>query len=173
MWNDCAVLRTVLIATVLVWSGAAYAQEQSAKCLKPDGIEEPCESRHTRPVVLIIDDGGGLLSDYVDRWQKISIAQQDVEILGFCGSACTTVVAFVPKEKLCFGKDASLKFHQARESMYGPAALAMTKWMTDRYPHEIRNWINVRGGYEKIPDKGFWTLPASELWQMGYRKCNT
>jgi hypothetical protein len=167
------MLRTTLVgfAFVLASCQMPLRSAELPKCLKLDGTEEPCESRHTRPVILVIDDSGGPLIDYVDRWQKVSIAGHEVEVLGFCDSACTTVVAFVPKDKLCFGKNASLKFHQARVSMYGSASPEMTKWMFDQYPPDIRGWIVTHGDYEKIPDKGFWTLTASDLWKMGYRRC--
>jgi hypothetical protein len=43
--------------------------------------------------------------------------------------------------------------------------------MVNMYPEEIRNWINDRGGVAKMTVETFWTLPATELWKMGYRRC--
>lgn len=45
--------------------------------------------------------------------------------------------------------------------------------MIDSYPADIRDWIEAKGGFDRMPiGKNLWTLPASELWKMGYRKCN-
>jgi hypothetical protein len=30
----------------------------------------------------------------------------------------------------------------------------------------------AKGGPEKMLSDSYWTLPAEELWEMGYRKCN-
>jgi hypothetical protein len=43
--------------------------------------------------------------------------------------------------------------------------------MIENYPADIRAWIEAKGGVAKMPQWTFWTLPASELWKMGYRKC--
>jgi hypothetical protein len=39
------------------------------------------------------------------------------------------------------------------------------------YPADICGWLVAKGGLEKLPLHGYWTLPASDLWQMGYRRC--
>jgi hypothetical protein len=53
----------------------------------------------------------------------------------------------------------------------GAASLASTQWMFDRYPADIRAWIEAKGGVEKMPYVQYWHLPASDLWAMGYRRC--
>jgi hypothetical protein len=58
-----------------------------------------------------------------------------------------------------------------------PVSREATQWMIDKYPAEIREWINSMGGIEKMPQTVapqpvWWVLPASILWQMGYRRCN-
>ena len=44
--------------------------------------------------------------------------------------------------------------------------------MIDKYPADIRTWIETRGGAKKMPLVGYWVLYASDLWEMGYRKCD-
>jgi hypothetical protein len=44
--------------------------------------------------------------------------------------------------------------------------------MINSYPADIRGWIEARGGVEKMSISEWWTLPAEELWKMGYRKCS-
>jgi hypothetical protein len=34
-----------------------------------------------------------------------------------------------------------------------------------------RGWLIAQGGMEKLPMRGYWTLPARDLWAMGYRRC--
>jgi hypothetical protein len=182
----------------------APADEQAVKCLKPDGTEESCASRQSYfeptkrydaegleikpqpvPTTVIRHDGGGFLHEYVDRWSTISAQGGQVEVLGRCASACTLVTAYIPKDRLCFGPDASLDFHMARKSKTDASpAPEGTQWMLERYPADIRNWIadqgryrmlhdwNVTQGSETPPRYGYWTLPAEELWKMGYRRCN-
>ena len=85
------------------------------------------------------------------------------------------ITAYFPKDRLCFGKNASLDFHQARNgSIYGPHGPPfpeITRWMVSQYPQDIRLWIKAKGDAEKMPLHGFWTLTAHELWEMGYQKC--
>ena len=123
------------------------------------------------PKTVVWHDTGGLISKHDARWIAIGTQGGEVEILGMCQSACTMVTARIPKHRLCFGKDAYLNFHMARLSVDGPPAIEDTKWMISVYPDDIRKWINARGGLENMPYEGFWRLPASELWKMGYRRC--
>jgi hypothetical protein len=65
-----------------------------------------------------------------------------------------------------------LDFHQARTYYTDThGSPKTTAWMIERYPADIRDWIAVQGGQEKMP-VGYWTLSANELWKMGYRKCD-
>jgi hypothetical protein len=48
-----------------------------------------------------------------------------------------------------------------------------TQWMISMYPDDIRGWLVARGGLEKMPIEGYWKLPASDLWKMGYRRCGS
>ena len=34
----------------------------------------------------------------------------------------------------------------------------------------FRGWIEAKAGAEKLPLHGYWTLPARDLWQTGYRR---
>ena len=63
--------------------------------------------------ILIYHDPGGVIKEHVERWQELARSGADVEILGPCYSACTLILAYVPKERLCFGAFASLQFHLA------------------------------------------------------------
>src|SRR5262249_9645894 len=114
---------------------------------------------------------GGRLDQHIERW-TLAASGEDVEIGGFCYSACTLVLAHVPK-RLCFGQGAVLGFHLARSSLNGEPAIEASRAMFNAYPQDIRMWLQEKGGVEKMPLESLWLLFASELWQMGYRKCDT
>jgi hypothetical protein len=117
---------------------------------------------------------GGLITEHVKRFQELAQSGDSVEIRGPCFSACTLIVAYVPKERVCFDEFASLNFHHAggmKVYFSNAEAVAATRWMFQRYPPNIRDWLNAQGGIEKIPSIGWWTLDAPALWEMGYRKC--
>jgi hypothetical protein len=104
--------------------------------------------------------------------QFIPVRKED-RFQDFCGSGCTTVMTYIPKERLCFGPQGKLGFHQARyNTAKGPIAPEVTQRMFDNYPAEIQRWISAHGGPKELPSEGYLYLSASELWEMGYRKCS-
>ena len=128
------------------------------------------------PKIIVFAGPGGNLYEHVAHWQAIAKQGRQVEILGPCYSACTFAVAYVPKERLCFGIYGSLNFHQVRTKHpdYTTSAPEATEWMINQYPADIRDWIMAKGGAFRMPLLlGFWTLSAEELWwKMGYRRCS-
>jgi hypothetical protein len=172
---------------------SAPADEQAVKCLKPDGTEESCASRQSyfEPTQRYDAEGlekllpppfgptnktflgreqGGRIDQHIERWKALAASGDDVEIRGFCGSACTLVTAYIPKERLCFSQTAMLAFHLARFSN-GEPSLEGSRQMFNAYPEDIRAWLRAKGGLEKMPLQGYWLMFPSELWQMGYRDC--
>jgi hypothetical protein len=120
----------------------------------------------------IVIDGelGGRLDLHWARYTAIGQLGNHIEILGACESACTMVMAAVPRERICFGKRARLSFHQARDAN-NIAVPSSTQWMVDRYPSDIAGWIAHKGGVASMPLYTYWHLPAPELWAMGYKRC--
>lgn len=170
------------------------ADEQAVKCLKPDGTEQPCASRQSyfEPAKRYDAEGlekllpppfgptnktflggerGGRIDQHIERWKALAASGDDVEIRGFCWSACTLVTAYIPKERLCFSVTAVLAFHLAR-FLNGEPSIEGSRQMFNAYPEDIRAWLRAKGGLEKMPLKGFWLMFPSELWQMGYRDCD-
>jgi hypothetical protein len=144
---------------------------EPVKCLKPDGTEEPCESRHARSKTVLYEEPGGVVAEHWNRWRALALAGDEVEIRGTCASACTLIMAHIPNNRLCFGEAASLKFHVSRNATSGEPSISTTQWMLNNYPQDIRRWIIARGGVDKMSVAQFWTLDAAELWAMGYRRC--
>jgi hypothetical protein len=157
--SETAILIAPLVLVILTgW--AAHAQ--------PSQPSEAFAAKKSA-VVLQLDPGGNVFQ-YRDRWREIAQSGEDVEIRGPCLSACTLIMGYVPKERLCFGDYASLQFHAAREGASGKLSERATWDVFRSYPNDIREWLKGRGGVPKMT-AAFWELGAKELWVMGYRRC--
>jgi hypothetical protein len=81
-----------------------------------------------RKKVTIDFEPGGHLQEHLQRWQALALSGADVEILNSCLSACTLIVAYVPKERLCFGRFSSLQFHLPINFETKAADLGASSW---------------------------------------------
>jgi hypothetical protein len=130
------------------------------------------------PLQKIYDDPGGNVGDHWNLYwffanrDTAKYGTTKYEILGRCASACTLVLAVIDKSNICVGPKASFQFHQAREKE-PPHAISVetTQWTVDQMPADIRAWIEKKGGAKNIPADDVWVLGPSEIWAMGYRKC--
>jgi hypothetical protein len=99
--------------------------------------------------VRIVEDVGGRIGTYVDKYQGVRSSGEMVIIDGFCASACTIVLGTVPHEKICVTSRARLGFHAAWDfgshgrKMINPEA---TQTLYSMYPVEVRRWTDQRGG---------------------------
>jgi hypothetical protein len=97
----------------------------------------------------ISDDGGGLIETYVQRFSRIRDSGERISVDGQCLSACTLVLAFVPRERICVTPNAVFGFHSAWSyDDQGGTALdrKATQSLWDMYPERIRQWIRANGG---------------------------
>jgi hypothetical protein len=119
--------------------------------------------------VRIVEDAGGRIGAYVDKYQGVRSSGEMVMIDGFCASACTIVLGTVPHDKICVTSRARLGFHAAWDSgshgrkMTNPEA---TQTLYSMYPVEVRRWIDQRGGLTPH----MIVLSGRELADM-YRPC--
>src|SRR5262249_8394798 len=58
-------------------------------------------------------DGGGRISDYIERYSALRLSGGRVVVDGLCISACTIVTALMPAERVCVTPYAQLAFHSA------------------------------------------------------------
>jgi hypothetical protein len=120
-------------------------------------------------VVRIVQDRGGRIETYIDKYQGLRSSGETVIIDGFCASACTIVLGTLPHDKICVTSRARLGFHAAWDSgsngrkITNPQA---TQTLYSMYPFEVRRWIDQRGGL--TPHMIF--LRGRELAAM-YRPC--
>jgi hypothetical protein len=97
----------------------------------------------------ITDDAGGLIETYVQRFNRIRDSGERIVVDGQCLSACTLVLALVPRERICVTPNAVFGFHSAWSyDAQGGEALNRnaTQSMWTMYPERIREWIRAHGG---------------------------
>jgi hypothetical protein len=97
----------------------------------------------------ITDDAGGLINTYVQRFNRMRDSGERIVVDGRCLSACTLVLAFVPRERICVTPNAVFGFHSAWSyDAQGGEALnrEATQSLWNMYPERIREWIRANGG---------------------------
>ena len=100
----------------------------------------------------ITGDPGGLVTDYVDRFEAARANREQVIIDGACLSACTLAIAILPRGQVCATPNAVLGFHAAwRPTENGGRVTSpvATQAMYEAYPANVRKWIARRGGLSK------------------------
>ena len=120
--------------------------------------------------VRITHDAGGMIGTYVERFESLRHAGQKVIIDGPCLSACTLVLAVVPRDHLCVTSRARLGFHAAwrpAESGRPIESQGGTELLMAMYPREVREWIVQHGGLSRH----VMYLAGSELAAM-YPTCH-
>jgi hypothetical protein len=108
-----------------------------------------CNAGQAKSEVLIKNDGGGDIRQYIAKYLYLKLRGERVVIDGDCLSACTLALGLLAKEQRCFTNEARLGFHTAWIGFGTP-------WIRDEplgtgvfwwaYPAEIRRWISRHGG---------------------------
>jgi hypothetical protein len=120
--------------------------------------------------VRIVDDPGGWIGTYVDRYEGVRASGEKVIIDGYCASACTIVLGVIPHDRICVTPRARLAFHAAWGPGYRGQRIAnyeATQRLYSMYPFEVRRWIDQRGGL----NSHVIVLSGRELAAM-YRPCH-
>jgi hypothetical protein len=102
--------------------------------------------------IVIKDDPGGYLHEYDERYLKIAGTTAKIVIDGECSSACTTILGYVPLERICVTEKAWLGFHApTEEDMDGNWVKTPegTAEIMQHYPKPVRDWIVKKGGLEE------------------------
>ncbi|MGA7431501.1 MAG: hypothetical protein WBQ24_00955 [Xanthobacteraceae bacterium] len=100
--------------------------------------------------VRIVNDLGGEVSSYVEKFQEMRAAGDRVVIDGPCLSACTLLTGIIPRDKVCVTSRAALGFHAA--SYYDDASRSLvptkegSRVVMRLYPPAIKAWIGRHGG---------------------------
>jgi hypothetical protein len=90
----------------------------------------------------ITGDPGGMVVDYVERFEAARASGDPVIIDGACPSACTLAVGILPRGQVCATPNAVLGFHAA----WRPTANGGRVTSPDVTHANVRKWIARRGG---------------------------
>jgi hypothetical protein len=100
--------------------------------------------------VHIVNDSGGEVSEYVQKFHELRNAGEHLVIDGPCLSACTLFTGIIPHDHVCVTHRAVLGFHAASYLDDARHTLVPTRQGTAvimrLYPPEIREWIERHGG---------------------------
>ncbi len=99
--------------------------------------------------VVLNDDIGGKMEEYIARFQQVRNSGETVVIDGTCLSACTMVLGLVPRDRVCATPNAVLGFHAAwmyDKSGGRVASASGTRDLMKTYPASVRAWITRNGG---------------------------
>ena len=91
------------------------------------------------------NDEGGLLGEYVEKYQAMAARGDTLVVDGACNSACTLALGIVD---VCATPRASFGFHMAQSmTLFGYfPSYYWSRYMMAHYPPEIRAWIVSKGG---------------------------
>jgi hypothetical protein len=95
----------------------------------------------------ITGDPGGMVVDYVERFEAARASGEPVIIDGACLSACTLAIGILPRGQVCATPNAVLGFHAAwRPTANGGRVTSpdVTQAMYEVYPANVRKWIRPR-----------------------------
>jgi hypothetical protein len=100
------------------------------------------------PAERILDDSGGRIGNYLNRYEALRKSGQRVVIDGTCASACTLLLGVIPHDRICVTPRAVLAFHAAWDPSLTGAQInaAGTKYLWSHYPDGVRRWIARHGG---------------------------
>jgi hypothetical protein len=100
--------------------------------------------------VRIVNDPGGEVSSYVQKFQQMRAAGDRVIIDGPCLSACTLLTGIIPRDRVCVTGRAALGFHAASYFDDASSSLVPTREgsrvVMRLYPPAIKAWIGRHGG---------------------------
>jgi hypothetical protein len=111
--------------------------------------------------VTIAGDRGGMVGDYLKRYQQQVEKGATFRIDGECLSACTLVLAWADRDRVCVTRRAVLGFHQSHDVRIGritAESRRTTAFMLANYPTKVADYIAAHGG---LPQ------PAGMLWVKG------
>jgi len=120
------------------WAGVAVALCVAAgdRC-GADDLPAP------RKPMVIANDNGGILQNYLERYQTQVALGATFRIDGRCRSACTLVLLWA--DRVCATERAALGFHQVRDES-GQRSQSGSDFLMSLYPAPVREYISSHGG---------------------------
>ena len=100
--------------------------------------------RPTPSAVMIGDNSGGRIGDFVALFHEYRSAGSQIHFSGYCDSACTLLLA-LPRSQTCISSGAVFRFH-APSAGSARVVNAARKFILSRYPGWVRSWIANNSG---------------------------
>jgi hypothetical protein len=100
-------------------------------------------------LVLIKDDFGGQIEEYLDKYERLRVAGEQVGVDGVCSSACTLVLGIIPADRICVTARARFGFHSAwrwTARARTVESLEGNRFLLSIYPAKVRDWLTGHGG---------------------------
>ena len=120
-----------------------------AACMLVVSLPGLTPKRFARATVVVRDDPGGMVSDYIRWLERVADASVLIRIEGQCISACTLVLA-LPPGAACMLPTAKFGFHLA--SIDGVPNEEATQELIQRfYPPRVQQWIKDHGPLVSAP----------------------
>src|SRR5262245_22940579 len=70
---------------------------------------------------VIYSEPGGRIDEHALRFKGWAALGGEVEIRGMCQSACTMLLSYIPRERICFSRYGFLNFHKASNADHTPS----------------------------------------------------
>lgn len=108
--------------------------------------------------VLIRNNPGGIIKTFISKYKAIAARKEQVVIDGYCNSACTLVLSYVPLSRVCATEYAQFGFHSAYYSDNETGenlgfAKKATAAMWASYPSKVRVLLRNKGYHgQEHPD---------------------
>ena len=112
-------------------------------------------------VIDVTENHGGRVDQYDARWRGVAARDVGVRVIGPCKSACTVLLAHIPRSKICVMPAASFGFHQALRP-------EMTTLLWNGYPSDVKDSITRHGGLPAPRTTLIW-LRAPETYKFFHR----
>lgn len=113
-------------------------------CLSGCAWEPAAAIRQTNAFVISFD-GGGVIDDYIEKYNALRQAGGRIVLDGMCISACTLVTALIPNDRVCVTPFAQLAFHSASDGRMGTFAKEGTRLIWHYYPSWVRRYLQDKG----------------------------
>lgn len=118
----------------------------------------------------ISNDGGGELTQYIDRFLLINENKDIVKVIisGSCFSACTLFIGIIDKEKICVKEDTMFGFHSASTVSDNKLSFSLSgsRLMWLFYSEEVRKKLIDRGWDGSTPHPNFIMIKGTELYPL-------
>jgi hypothetical protein len=122
---------------------------------------------HANAAVVVAHNRGGVIDEFLHKYEVIRASGEEVIVAGECSSACTMMLGIVPDSKICAMPGGVFGFHSGMEMLPGEPwsarySLYWTRVMWRRYPERVRNVLRSRG-WNGGPHPGLIRIRATDI----------